>query len=228
MAKPKIRTYRNEEGRPLFAVLLSPRNYRVEEDETPVTLWSIDFSFPFFEVSLYPEIEAISNRIVKCLFDKENAGSLLHELGLAIRREESLTEKHIPELFIEKNEISWEKLYAITQNYQGASVWNELVYRLEARLPKPIVINAQHHKYIFSSYRTVLESGVKDGFLQLEPLKGGLQTIFRQVNSDAYDLLLDNYCKSDRYYVPCKLEDISSGYAICDKRKQIKALCLVD
>ena len=234
MAEQISVTYRNRGGRPLFAVILQPYDFndfklagRNNDDENDGIFWEAYFSFPFFDVEDYPEIDRIVDEVFEELHKGEDPEELMSYLGTVILNIPELKHKYVPDFLIRNNEIDWKRINKITRGADPPRLWNKLILRLEAELPRPSIISPDHHAYIFHNCCSLIEEYVANGDLVLNSLPNTCELVFNAVGIKNHDILLDIYCKTDVYYAVCTPDGLIHAYAICDKHKNVKALCLI-
>jgi hypothetical protein len=234
MAEQFIVTYRDKKEKPLFAVTWNPYDFntfrlagRKNEDEIDGIFWEAFFSFPCFDLGDYPEIDYLVGEIYEALRAEKGVDELLNCLGSAVKREEELRKKYIPDFLIKNNEIDWSRINRITRSADLPRIWNKLILRLEAELPRPMVISSENHEYIFNNCCSILDEYVASDDLVLNSLPNTCKLVFNEVGVENHDILLDMYCKTDAYYAVCTPDGLIHAYAICDLRKNVKALCLV-
>lgn len=227
-------TYRNRGGRPLFAVTLQPYDFndfklsgRNNDDENDGIFWEAYFSFPFFDVEDYPEIDRIVDEVFQKLHKGEDPQELMSYLGIIVLNIPELQHKFVPEFLIKNNEIDWENIHNITQGADVPRQWNKLILRLQAELPRPSIISTNHHAYIFHNCCSLIEEYVASNDLFMNSLPSIQESIFNAVGVENHDIMLDMYCITDCYYAVCTPNGSIHAYAVCDKYKNVKALCLI-
>ncbi len=232
MAEQLSVTYRNKTGRPLFAVTLEPYNFNDfklagRSNDSIGIFWIAYFSFPFFDLEDYPEIDRLIDEIYTELHKGNDVEDLMIVLGIMLIKQSELEKKYIPDFLIKNNEINWTLFNKITQGVDLPDKWNKLVIRLESGLPKPSIISANKHEYIFHNCCSLFEEYAADGDLVLNSLPNTSKLVFNEVGVENHDILLDMYCKTDSYYALCTPDGSIRAYTVNDKYKNIKAFCLI-
>lgn len=232
MAEQLSVTYRNKTGRPLFAVTLEPYNFNDfklagRSNDSIGIFWIAYFSFPFFDLEDYPEIDRLIDEIYTELHKGNDVEDLMIVLGIILIKQSELEKKYIPDFLIKNNEINWTLFNKITQGVDLPDKWNKLVIRLESGLPKPSIISANKHEYIFHNCCSLFEEYAADGDLVLNSLPNTSKLVFNEVGVENHDILLDMYCKTDSYYALCTPDGSIRAYTVNDKYKNIKAFCLI-
>jgi hypothetical protein len=234
MAEQFSVTYREKSGKPMFVVTWEPYDFnnfklagRNNDGDNDGIFWEAYFSFPFFDVTDHPEI----NRVVEQIYSEFDNGNdteeLMTHLGTVVLSKPELKNKYVPDFLIKNNEINWTVFNKITQGVDLPDKWDKLVIRLESGLPKPSIISANKHEYIFHNCCSLFEEYAADGDLVLNSLPNTSKLVFNEVGVENHDILLDMYCKTDSYYALCTPDGSIRAYTVNDKYKNIKAFCLI-
>ncbi|TXB66148.1 hypothetical protein FRY74_06135 [Vicingus serpentipes] len=184
--------YKDENGRPLFCIIVNVLT-ELSNDEVEFNYYpSIHFSFPFFDYYKYEEIKKVTERIENLLFENpyEVIDDELSELATSIKNEEDLSLLYFPDFLITKdNMVCWSTFNSFLNGYEGQYKFDQFAYNLSNRIGDASLCSNTTNQYLFNVLKYLLLNPISPYKL----VESNIKYFMNYLPGNYQDMVLDNF-----------------------------------